>query len=64
MVVYIKDADGVRTVNLPDTRAAFCREVNRLSAETGIIASVTPFPEPPAEPAQPIAGRTVARQKA
>ena len=64
MVVYIKDAAGVREVRLPDTRAAFCREVNRLSASTGIVASVTPFPEPPAEPTRPISGRTVARQKA
>ena len=43
-VVYVKDSSGVRKVELPDTRKAFCQEVNRLSAQTGIVASVSPFP--------------------
>ena len=51
-IVYLKDSAGVRQVELPDTREAFCQEVNRLSASTGIVASVSPFPPQPASPAR------------
>jgi hypothetical protein len=62
--VYVKDAFGVRQVELPDPRDAFCAEINRLSASTGIVASVSPFRRPLGVPAPLSALRKSAPKKA
>lgn len=52
LVVYVKDSFGVRKVELPDSREAFCASLNAVSAQTGIVASVTPFRGPRALPSR------------
>ena len=62
LIVYVKDSVGVRQVELPDSRAAFCAEVHRLSAQTGIVASVTPFLTPRAGRVRSNGQRTTGRR--
>lgn len=64
MLVYVKDSAGVRTVELPDPREAFCREVNRLASATGIVASISPFPSQPSAQVRRHAGHKSGPRKA
>jgi hypothetical protein len=60
MVVYIKDAGGVRKVRIPDPRKAFCEEFNRTAAQYGMIATLTP-PQPAAPDRSAVGRKSVQR---